>query len=225
MVIWGSARSHSSASVNSSLCKASARSLASRLACSARCWLSGVWYLYTLLPNKPLPPTICRAPPSPPLSWRWQANHLAKTCRRFAVAPPRRGRFQVVVFIAGGRRLAQTSAARRRMRRMLPLQCVAAAPASRSPHLWRTTPTAAATPAGRHLHLPERPHWAQRCRRPTNPSEGALALAAMTLAVDCSGRSTAMHTRSHLAKQPASARQQIGLDRVARLVRSLVGPA
>ena len=43
VVICGSARSHSSASVNSSLCKASARSLASRLACSARCWLSGVW--------------------------------------------------------------------------------------------------------------------------------------------------------------------------------------
>ena len=31
---------------------------------------------------------------------------------------------------------------------MLLLRCVAAAPASRSPHLWRTTPTAAATPAG-----------------------------------------------------------------------------
>ena len=31
---------------------------------------------------------------------------------------------------------------------MLLLQCVAAAPASRSPHSWRTTPTAAATPAG-----------------------------------------------------------------------------
>ena len=38
---------------------------------------------------------------------------------------------------------------------MLLLQCVAAAPASRSPHLWRTTPTAAATPAGLRLHLPE----------------------------------------------------------------------
>ena len=75
---------------------------------------------------------------------------------------------------------------------MLLLQCVAAAPASRSPHLWRTTPTAAATPAGLCLHLPERPHWAQRCRRLTKPSEAALALATMTLAVDCSGRSTAM---------------------------------
>ena len=64
------------------------------------------------------------------------------------MAPPLRGRFQVVVRIAGGLRAAATSAASRRMRRILLLQCVAAAPASRSPHLWRTTPTAAATPAG-----------------------------------------------------------------------------
>ena len=37
-----------------------------------------------------------------------------------------------------------------------------------------------------------RGHWAQRCSRLTLRSEAALALATMTLAVDCSGRSTAM---------------------------------
>ena len=80
------------------------------------------------------------------------------------MAPPLRGRFQAVVRIAGdlssprrrrmaacsagGLHRAVTRAASSRMRRMLLLQCVAAAPASRSPHLWRTTPIAAATPAG-----------------------------------------------------------------------------
>ena len=54
---------------------------------------------------------------------------------------------------------------------------------------------------GCHLHLPERPHLAQRCRRLTKPSEAALALATMALSVDCSGRSTAMHTRTRSNNQ------------------------